>query len=251
MSNHVHDERVRRVAEALERSDLVAGPEHPCAYLPDRQARHVAFALSRPFPGLYHALMDLNFRRSGQIFYRPACDGCDACQAVRIPIDRFRPSRAQRRCWARNADLEVEIGSPTPSDEKLALYQRYLALRHDGQMDGSAEEFREFLCASNVGTIELTYREREGGKLVAVGVADVEPNALSAVYCYFEPELGSRSLGVFNVLRLVEECRQRGCAQLYLGYFVADCARMSYKAAYRPHELLGPDGLWRRHPSAG
>ena len=239
-----HRERVRRVAAALERSGLAPGPPQPCSYLPGRQARHIAFAVSECPAGFYHALMDLNYRRSGEIFYRPACEGCDECRAIRVAVASFEPSRAQRRCWSRNADLEVTLGEPSTSPEKHALYQRYLTTRHDGQMDGSVEELARFLYSSSVRTIELEYRL--GGRLLAVGLADVEPSVLSAVYCYFDPDERSRSLGVFNVLRMIEECRRRGLAHLYLGYYVRDSQKMRYKREYRPNEILDGPGRWAR-----
>jgi arginine-tRNA-protein transferase len=207
-------------------------------------ARNVIVVPSPLAPGVYHSLMDLNFRRLGAIFYRPSCLACDECKQVRVPVAAFRPSRAQRRCRTRNLDLQVEIGPPAPTEEKRELYQRYLALRHDGQMDGSPGEFYGFLYTSTVRTVEISYRL--DGRLVAVGVADLEPDAMSAVYCYFDPEERGRSLGVFNVLWMIEECRLRGIHYLYLGYYVRECRRMNYKVVYRPCELLGPDGCWTR-----
>jgi arginine-tRNA-protein transferase len=140
--------------------------------------------------------------------------------------------------------MVVEVGPPAPSEEKRRLYKSYLDLRHDGQMDGSPSEFYGFLYASTVATLEISYRLE--GKLVGVGVVDVEPEAMSAVYCYFDPELRGRSLGVFNILWLVEECRRRTIPYLYLGYYVRDSRKMSYKAHYRPYELLESDGRWVR-----
>jgi arginine-tRNA-protein transferase len=237
-----HQERVRRLAAVLGRSGLSPGPPQACSYLQGRLARYLAFAAPVSPPGLYHALMDLNFRRSGLAFYRPACDGCSECRAIRVPIASFRPSRAQRRCWGRNQDLAVTVAPPTPSEEKHALYRRYLAVRHDGQMDGSPEEFERFLYSTTVQTLELEYR-LEGG-LLAVALADLEPAALSAVYCYFEPTASPRSLGVFNVLSLIEECRRRELPHLYLGYYVRSCRKMDYKVAYRPNEILDVQGRW-------
>jgi arginine-tRNA-protein transferase len=136
----------------------------------------------------------------------------------------------------------MEVGEPRVDQEKERLYADYLAVRHDGQMDGSPDELRDFLYTSNLDTIEVVYRL--GERIVAVGIADVEPLAMSAVYCYFAPGLESRSLGVFNVLSLLEECQKRGLPHLYLGYYVAGSPRMSYKASFRPCEQLGPDGRW-------
>jgi arginine-tRNA-protein transferase len=111
-------------------------------------------------------------------------------------------------------------------------------------MDGSPEEFLLFLHTSSVKTEEISFRL--GGRLVAAVVVDVEPLAMSAVYSYYDPELSSRSLGTFAVLFLIEECRRRGLPYLYLGYYVRDCGRMSYKARFRPSEIRDASGRWVR-----
>jgi arginine-tRNA-protein transferase len=237
-----HARRTRLLAEALADHAPPPGEAFACPYLPGREARNVAFGLEPCPSGLYHALVDLNFRRMGHAFYRPACGACRECRALRVHVGAFRPSRAQRRCRARNADLELEIGRPSRDAERLDLYSRYLQARHDGRMDGSADEFEAFLGGSPVDTIELGFRV--AGRLVAVGIADVEPLALSAVYCYFDPALASRSLGVLNILTLIEEARRRGRSWVYLGYYVRDAPSMSYKALYRPCEVLEPDLAW-------
>jgi arginine-tRNA-protein transferase len=241
--NPIHASRTAALAALIEKRRPVPGLPFPCPYLPGREARHVS-VLARPFsPGLYQSFMDLNFRRSGGIVYRPECEGCRECRMLRVPVAEFRPSRAQRRCLSRNADLIVTSAPPSISPEKVRLFRRYLEHRHDGAMEGSAEELETFV-RSPLETVELEYRA--DGRLLAVGIADVEPEALSAVYCYFDPDEGRRALGVLNVLRLLEECRRRGAAHLYLGYYVADCGKMSYKADYRPFETLEEDGCWRR-----
>jgi arginine-tRNA-protein transferase len=188
--------------------------------------------------------MDLNFRRLGPLVYRPACDACGECRQLRVPVATFAPSRAQRRCLKRNRGLAITTGPPELTDEKLELYERYLHERHDGQMTGSREELEGFLYVTGIETLEVCYRSE--GRLVAVGIADVEPRALSAVYCYFEPDIPTRGLGTFNVLWLLREARRRGVPHVYLGYYVAGAPTMEYKAGYRPCELLQPDGSWER-----
>jgi leucyl-tRNA---protein transferase len=239
----LHAERTRRLAELLAAHGPRPGRAFPCPYLPAQEARQRLVLPSPLVPGLYHSLMDLNYRRLGPLFYEPACPSCDACRMIRVPVAAFRPSRAQRRCLLRNADVEVKAGEPLATAEKHDLYRRYLESRHDGQMDGSADEFLSFLYSSPIRSREMTYRV--SGRLVSVGIVDEEPLAWSAVYCYFDPDLPKRSLGVLNVLRLIEACRAAGAAWLYLGYYVRESPRMSYKAGYRPCEVLGRDGVWR------
>jgi len=236
------------LSRAIERCDLPLDGPFPCPYLPQRSARHLTVVPAPVFPGVYHALMDLNFRRLGPAFYRTGCEECDQCRMLRVPIAEFSPSRAQRRCRARNADVEAVLVPPLASAEKLTLYRRYLEARHDGQMDGSELELRALTGGSAVDTREIEYRV--GGRLVGVGVADLEPQAMSAVYCYFDPEESRRSLGVFNVLWMIDECRRRGLPWLYLGYWIAGSPRMSYKAGYRPCETLDADGRWHRLSSS-
>ena len=61
---------------------------------------------------------------------------------------------------------------------------------------------------------------------------------MSAVYFFWDPEHAPPSLGVANVVTLVEDARAKGLAYVYLGYRVLGCASLVYKAKYGPHELL-------------
>jgi arginine-tRNA-protein transferase len=235
------DARVR-LAALLDSLGLEASPASPCPYLPQRDSRLVAIHPERLSPGLYRLFLDLNFRRLGSIVYRPACDGCRECRQLRVDVARFRPTRAQRRCWKRNADVAVTSGPPEPTAEKHAVYRRYLEARHDGQMSGSWEEYEDFLHEAPPFTREAVFRV--GERLLGAGIYDGVPGALSAVYFYFDPDLADRSPGTLNVLWLVEECRRLGASWLYLGYHVPASPAMSYKARFSPHEALH-DGRWR------
>ena len=124
----------------------VAHP-HECAYLPEREATMV---LADPkFPkstAIYSVLIANGFRRSGEMVYRPMCEGCQACVPVRVPVRGFRPRRSQRRAWQRNQDLEVGVLPEPLTDETYALYRRYINTRHAG---GSMEDpTREAYLAS-------------------------------------------------------------------------------------------------------
>jgi arginyl-tRNA--protein-N-Asp/Glu arginylyltransferase len=232
--------RLARLVGAL---GLEPSAPSPCPYLPGRDSRLVALRPNRLTPRLYGLFLDQNFRRLQDLVYRPQCDGCRECRQLRVDTRRFRPTRAQRRCSRRNADVVAEVGRPLLSAEKHAVYARYLEARHDGAMSGSWEEFGDFLHAAPEMSHEVVFRA--GGRLVGAGIFDVARDALSAVYFYFDPELAARSPGTFNVLWLVEEAKRRSCAWLYLGYYVAGSPRMAYKAGFYPHEILDDDGRFR------
>ena len=107
--------------------------EHPCGYWPERVARDLVLDPRDPrLLAFYPMALDWGFRRSGDILYRPHCRGCRACVAVRIPVDSFVPDRSQRRCLARNKDVEMRVLPAERTEEQLALYRRYLGARHRG-----------------------------------------------------------------------------------------------------------------------
>jgi arginine-tRNA-protein transferase len=76
------------------------------------------------------------------------------------------------------------------------------------------------------------------GQLAGVAIVDRSAHALSAVYCYYDPQLSRLSLGTYSILKQLELCRQWGLRYLYLGLFIAECSSMRYKASFLPHERL-------------
>jgi arginyl-tRNA--protein-N-Asp/Glu arginylyltransferase len=224
---------------------LTVLPSHDCPYLPGRTATFRGF-MTDGIPGdLYHRFMDAGFRRSGRVFYQPVCRGCRECVPVRVSTDRFRPGKSQRRAFRRNADLTVTVERPNATDEKYDLYRRYVEQWHGRESSETGRAaYESFLCDSAVDTIEFLYRD-PSGKLLAVGVCDVCRDSLSSVYLFFDPAERSRSLGVYSAVSEMEWARQRGIGFYYLGYWVRECRRMSYKIRFNPAELLGPEGIWK------
>ncbi|MCY2950902.1 MAG: arginyltransferase [Planctomycetota bacterium] len=224
---------------------LSTEPEQPCPYLPNRCIRTRYFAATAFPPDLYHHFMDSNFRRSGLIFYQPVCRNCRACMQIRVAVDQFKPTKSQRRCHRRNQNLNITVvDDPTPTDEKFALYQRYLTQRHAGHAHDDRDRFESFLYTSPVKTIEICYRT-PGGDLIAVGLCDLSSRALSSVYFYFAPNELRRSLGTFSILHEIALTRKLNRPHYYLGYWIKDCPSMEYKSNFHPAEVLHPDGRWQ------
>lgn len=222
---------------------ILSAPE-PCPYLPDRWSRIRAFHAGRMSPELYHRFMDAGFRRSGRIIYRPACENCRACQPLRVPVEAFCLSKSQRRCWKRNADLSVSIDQPHFSDEKFALYERYLRQWHGREHVDGPDAFMSFLYESPVRTLEFCYRDA-AGKLLAVGLCDVCNFSLSSVYYFYEPCERRRGLGTYGALYELAYAQRVGLPYYYLGYLVHGCGAMEYKASFRPYEIMDEHGVWR------
>ncbi|WP_149195027.1 arginyltransferase [Luteimonas suaedae] len=216
---------------------------HPCGYWPDRTARDLVLDPRDPrLAQFYPQALQWGFRRSGDIVYRPHCQGCRACVAVRIPVAAFRPDRSQRRCLARNADVEARVVPAERDDERLALYRRYLHARHpQGGMDGhGAAEFDQFLLGSWTEGRFLELRVQQ--RLLAVAATDLTGDALSAVYTFYDPDAAARSPGTLAILRQIEWARREGRSHLYLGYWIAGHGKMDYKRRFRPLEAFDGRG---------
>ncbi|MCK5360867.1 MAG: arginyltransferase, partial [Gammaproteobacteria bacterium] len=184
----------------------------------------------------YSALALHGFRRSGENVYRPQCEHCDECVPIRVVVDAFKASRSQKRTWTRNSDLQVQQVAPVYNEKHFELYKRYIATRHSsGEMayDDPAQ-YMSFLTSDWAQTVFIEFWLEQ--KLVAVAIVDELQSGLSAVYSFFDPDLPQRSLGVYAVLWEIEEARRRKLPWVFLGYWIKDCKKMSYKAQYRPAE---------------
>ena len=193
---------------------------------------------------IYTRFLDANFRRSGRLIYQPVCKGCRQCVSIRVPVNRFAPSKTQRRVLRRNSDLHLHVTSAVADHERFDLYRRYCQSWHKHDEAPTYLDFERFLYDSPVESIDFSYRDAVG-KLLAVGVCDVSSSALSSVYFYFDPDESKRSLGTLGAIREIEYAQQKKIPFYYLGYFVSGCDAMSYKASFRPFQKLGLDGEWR------
>lgn len=231
------------VAGFLANNDLPTSTPTDCPYLPDRLACSEGFTIDGPMDGaVYRALMDRGFRRSGQVFYRPHCPGCQRCIPIRVPVASFAPTRSMRRIWRRNMDVTVTAEAAIPTDEKHALFGRYLAAQHDGMMTSDRTSFESFLYDPVIERVDFCYRL--GRRLVGVSMADRVPGALSSVYMCFDPAEQRRSLGTYSVLWELEHCREQDMRHYYLGYYIQGSRTMSYKARFQPSEILDATGRW-------
>lgn len=222
--------------------------EHACGYWPERRARDLVLdPRDERLPQLYPLALGWGFRRSGDIVYRPHCRGCQACVAVRLPVAAFTPDRSQRRCLARNRDVDVRVVTAERTDEQFALYRRYLRARHagGGMEDHGTFEFDQFLVGAWSQGRFLELREHGSHRLLAVAVTDLVGNdALSAVYTFYEPDAAARSLGTLAILKQLEWAARDGRTHLYLGYWIDGHGKMDYKRRFRPLEAFD-GGRWQ------
>ena len=70
------------------------------------------------------------WRRFGQLFLRPNCDGCDECKSVKIDVKNYEFSKSARRVMRKNSDIQIVIQEPEVTQEHIKLYNKCHAHQH-------------------------------------------------------------------------------------------------------------------------
>lgn len=220
-----------------------------CPYLLGREERKLFTHITgRRASALHQLLSEHGFRRSQNLVYRPACEGCTACRSVRVIAGEFAPNRRFKRILKRNADL---VAKPVPAEvtqEQYELFVRYLAERHEGggmtQMTYSDFEF--MVEDTPVDTLLIEYRLGADGPLAAVALTDRMEDGYSMVYSFFDPALAARSLGNFMILDHIERATLDNLSYVYLGYWVEGSPKMEYKVEFTPLQVQTEHAGWYR-----
>jgi arginine-tRNA-protein transferase len=196
---------------------------------------------------LYGELVNAGFRRSGLYTYRPYCDECNACTATRIPVKDFKSNRSQRRSWRKHAGLEVRVLNLGYQEEHYQLYQLYQNERHasSNMEQDDQDQYMQFLLQSRVNSRIVEFRDGpldpHPGRLRMVSMIDILDQGISSVYTFFDASNSSASYGSFSILWQIEQALELNLPYLYLGYYIKESQKMSYKAKFQPIEGLIDD----------
>ncbi|KAE8224743.1 hypothetical protein CF319_g2402 [Tilletia indica] len=168
--------------------------------------------------------------------------------------------------FQRRRKLEITLRPASHTEEKFQLWNRYqIAVHKDAPGSNTHNSWKRFLVNNSFhtqqdindrGPVDLSsddaipyggYHQewRLDGELIAVGVLDILPSCVSSVYLFYEPKYEHLNLGKASALReihLVSQLqRKRGMQELryyYLGFWIANCQKMVYKADFRPQMVL-------------
>jgi arginyl-tRNA--protein-N-Asp/Glu arginylyltransferase len=215
----------------------------PCPYLPGIDASLEHRVLLDVAPHEADELLDRGWRHFGPGWFRPACKTCKACLSTRILAAEFAPSKSQRRVARRTRHLRLEIREPIFDRTRLALFHAWQRDRVETRgwetgPFGAKDYWMRFTFSSPFARELAYYDDGADGRLVMVSICDETPRAWSAVFCFYDPAYHRLSLGIANILNLLDLARTRGQRHVYLGYCVLECQSLRYKAAFRPQETL-------------
>ncbi|KAI0859292.1 arginine-tRNA-protein transferase [Xylaria cubensis] len=156
---------------------------------------------------------------------------------------------------AHSFDVTLELDDFT--EEKYAVYENYQRMVHkESSSEISRDGFAKFLCNSPLrrGTMAMSdgqerrlgsYHQcyRLDGRLVAIGVLDLLPHAVSAVYFLYHESIHIWSPGKLGALREIALAMEGGYRWWYPGFYIHTCPKMRYKMDYSPQQILNPDNM--------
>ena len=213
----------------------------PCPYIDHKMERRLATDISTINGKKYHSILaESGFRRSQHISYKPACPSCSACKPIRVVVKKFARTKSHKRIYNRNRDLVTEYQTSVATPELFELFKNYQTLRHSGGEMALMDygDFRGMLETSPINTFIKTYRLEVSRKLIGAVLLDEQRDGYSAVYSFFTCLQPERSMGTYIILDLLDDLRRNDLDYLYLGYWIAQSRKMSYKSNFRPAEIL-------------
>lgn len=239
--------------QPLQKLQFYVTTGYSCGYLPNKMAQSLIAAPQHLINAeVYSSLIDQGFRRSGKFAYRPHCENCQECVSVRLAVNEFTPNRSQKRAFKQHQNLTTKVVPVDYYEEHYALYVAYQHSRHNDQTKAESseadeiEQYKNFLCQSNVESVLVEFRDQ--GVLKMVSVIDIVRDGISAVYTFYDTSGAGTSAkrpsyGTYNIMWQADWCKKLERPYLYLGYWIRDSQKMAYKQNYQPLQKL-INGEW-------
>lgn len=204
------------------------------------------FESSSVSPAELDAILAGGWRHFGTRFFRYsyAFYGLEIRGVVplRIRLDRFSPSKSQRRILNKNRELDTFIRPTniTPDSEKLFLAhrRRFSSGAPDSLYDFLSEHPAIIPCQGMEASVYFEQR------LVAVSYFDLGETSCSGIYAMFDPAEASRSLGIFTMLKEIEYAINSGSQFYYQGYSYEGSSFYDYKKRFNGSEAFDWAGDW-------
>ena len=107
------------------------------------------------------------------------------------------------------------------------------------------DQYMQFLLQSRVNSRIVEFRDGaqdpHPGRLRMVSMIDLLEKGISSVYTFYDASDTAASFGSYSILWQLEQAKVLNLPYLYLGYYIKDSEKMSYKVKYQPMEGLIDD----------
>jgi len=186
-------------------------------------------------------LIERGYRRFGKMFFRPICQGCDACKNIKIDVQNYTFSKSARRIMKKAKNIRIYMQQPSLSHEHLEIfdkYHRYMHHKKGWQYSPTTAEhyYSSFVHGYGDFGYEVLYFYEN--RLIGVDLIDILEDGISSIYFYYDPEFSNFSLGKLSLYNQIKYAKNSNREWIYLGYYVKDCPSLAYKAEYKPYLTL-------------
>jgi leucyl-tRNA---protein transferase len=159
---------------------------------------------------------------------------------LRLDLQRFYPSRSQKRVAAKNRDVQIIIRDSSITPEKEELFVQHRQRFKENVPTSLYDFFSERPASVPCPNREIcVYREEA---LIAVSFLDIGKQSTSAVYAMFDLRESRRSLGIFTMLEAIRYSRELQCRYYYPGYAYREPSFYDYKKNFTGLDYLD----WQR-----
>lgn len=212
-----------------------------CGYFKEKESLYRYFYIKECREDFYKELLERGWRRFGNYFFVPECQGCSLCISIRQDCENFSFSKTQKKILKQSKFITLSIQKPTLSKSHLELYDKY----HKAMQDKKGWEYQKVTPEVYYDTFVQGFMEfgyeflyHIDGILVGVALVDILQDCISAVYCFYDHDFAKYSLGTFSILKQIEFAKSKGIKYLYPGYWIKDHPSMGYKEKFKPFEVL-------------
>lgn len=146
---------------------------------------------------------------------------------LRLTIDKFIPSKKNKKTISLNNGFTVEYKEAIITDEMETLYQLYKS-SVNFELSNSIQEN---LLGESITSIYNTQSVsiRDNGKLIAVGFLDEGDISIAGILNIYHPEYANNGLGNYLMLLKVEYARKHQKQFYYTGYLSTVDNKFDYK----------------------
>ncbi len=215
--------------------------DYECSYLPDKKVRMRYKYVEDSNKTFVTAVINRGWRRFGNYYFHPTCNGCNGCKSLRIDVNNYQYTKSQKKSIKRNIDTEIIIQKPSLTQAHIDLYNKY----HKYKQGKDSWLFKEitnrdykdnFVNGSNDFGKEVLYIK--DGKLIGVDLIDILDDGISSIYFFYDPDYNRLSLGIYSLMYQIKLANTLDLDWIYLGYWVDGCKAFAYKPSFQPQEIL-------------
>jgi len=151
-------------------------------------------------------------------------------------------------------NFSVTLEPENYTEEKYFLFENYQRIVHKEPPSKITKRgFINFLCSSPLPKSRQALKGRErrlgsyhqcyriDGKLIAVGILDLLPQCVSAVYFMYHESVHDHSFGKIGAMMEIALAKEEGYKFWYAGFYIHSCLKMRYKGDYLPQYVLDPE----------